>query len=431
MDGGREGGREGGRIDAGGTRACRRCTFLAHCCCQIVYIHERVFPFAQRCHVVRMGVSFPRRILSLLATVAAVALTTVHGVSRVAFLADTHIGEGCNSSYSGYQLNDTNCYSVRDLKRTVEKINAVHAKTPIAFAILGGDVTSSAQATEYVAAKRELDLLAMDYIPLMGNHDVWSYNEVLGDLTSTPIADRMFASTFAPIFHKWRGRGLTYENQTVPNPLHKCNSTFQSWALDVGKLSTASDDDRWLDLQNVYFVSPDFNTRLKAPPPCPGHSPIGGCGVPGMAELFNFTNGTIEWFHSQLTSTRTMRPTIASVIMAIHQPFRCRQGVPDWAFCFSKKDKDAIRAILRASPLPLHSFWGVLAGHQHRWFNGTAFDEAEFHQFRQWENSAVKGDVFDSEMASSFSVLTFEDSRVTMMEKFWTERGVWKSKQGH
>jgi hypothetical protein len=354
-------------------------------------------------------------------------LHRVCGVSRVVFLADTHVGEGCNSSYSGYELNDTNCYSVRDLKATVAKINELHLKddaVPFSLVLLGGDVTSSAQPTEFVAARKELDTLLAPYLSIMGNHDVWSYNEVVGDLTPTPVADRLFAETFRSSFEKFHGPFFTYGNKTVYNPAHQCNSTFQSWSLEGGSSAIQNNN----DLANVKFIAPDFNTRVKAPPPCPGHSPIGGCGVPGMAELFNFTKGTLKWFEQEVVGN--IRRTVETVIFMIHQPFRCRFGVPDWAFCFSKDDKKAIRDIIRRSTTPLDKFWGVLAGHQHRWFNGTAFDEPDFQHFRQWENSAVKGDVFDSKMASSFTILTFEDSKVVHMEKFWTENGVWKQQGG-
>ena len=78
------------------------------------------------------------------------------GFDKVVYIADTHVGEGCSSSTSGYQLNDTNCYSVRDLKRVVAKVNSLPKNQNIAFAILGGDVTSSAQTNEFIAAKRSL-----------------------------------------------------------------------------------------------------------------------------------------------------------------------------------------------------------------------------------------------------------------------------------
>lgn len=340
-------------------------------------------------------------------------------LTNVVYLADTHIGEGCNSSIAGYQLNDTNCYSVRDLKRAVEKINAINVDNKIEFGILGGDVTSSAQTTEFIAAKKELDKLNIDYIPILGNHDMWSYNEVQGDLTTKPVGDKLFASIFDDVFQKWiDNHALNYNNITAWNPIHEVNSTFQSWSFVYN---------------NVMFLAPDFSTRVKAPPPCPGRSPIGGCGVMGMAELFNFTGGTLDWFQNQIENK--INQNIKNVILLTHQPFRCRVGVPDWYFCFSKSDKAIVRSIFQQAAnrheKGLGLFWGQWAGHQHRWFNGTSFDEKEFQHFRQWENSAVKGDVFDSKMSSSFTIFTFDNGNIVSIEKFWTENGVWKSERGN
>ena len=366
--------------------------------------------------------------LSFLA-VTTLRIAYVEGLTRVVYIADTHVGEGCNSSTSGYQLNDTNCYSVRDLKRTVAKVNSLHNNQSIAFVILGGDVTSSAQTNEFIAAKRELDKLIVDYIPLLGNHDMWSYNEIQGDLTSKPVGDALFASIFSDSFRKWVDQfSLNYENKSVWNPIHKVNSTFQSWSLIYNNTLRGANN----DLQNVLFLAPDFSTRVKAPPPCPGHSPIGGCGVMGMAELYNFTGGTLDWFRYQLENN--IQQDLETVILLTHQPFRCRIGVPDWYFCFSKQDKSTMRTIIERAasrhPKGLDLFWGQWAGHQHRWFNGTSFDEKEFQGFRQWENSAVKGDVFDSKMASSFTVFTFDEGAIVGIEKFWSENGVWKSERG-
>jgi hypothetical protein len=137
----------------------------------------------------------------------ALLLTPSHARNSVIYFADTHVGEGCNSSDTNYQLNDTNCYSVRDLAQTVTFINQLKQKQNVSMVIIGGDITSSAQETEFIAAKRELDLLTMPYLPTMGNHDVWSYDQVVGDRTTTPVADRLFAATFAHQFEAFQARG--------------------------------------------------------------------------------------------------------------------------------------------------------------------------------------------------------------------------------
>jgi len=125
-------------------------------------------------------------------------------------------------------------------------------------------------------------------------------------------------------------------------------------------------------LLGLVFLAPDFNTRLKAPPPCPGSSPVGGCGfvchaeshnrnscslisiisrpfirtirVLGMAELFNFSGGSFPWTRDQLQHIGSDASTnVSEVVLITHQPFRCREGVPDWYFCFSSEDKASLR----------------------------------------------------------------------------------------
>ena len=48
-------------------------------------------------------------------------------------------------------------------------------QSPFALAIHGGDVTSSAQATQFLAAKLALDELVVEYLPTMGNHGKAQY----------------------------------------------------------------------------------------------------------------------------------------------------------------------------------------------------------------------------------------------------------------
>lgn len=91
------------------------------------------------------------------------------------YIADLHVGEGCNSSMAGYALNDTDCYSVHNLQTTIAKINQEAGAANLAFVIVGGDITSSAQPMQFIAARRMLDQLVVPYIAIMGNHDVWWY----------------------------------------------------------------------------------------------------------------------------------------------------------------------------------------------------------------------------------------------------------------
>ena len=316
------------------------------------------------------------------------------------------------------------CYSYQDLNATVAKVNSILDDFNVSMVIVGGDITSSAQPTQFVQARRLLDKLAVPYLPVMGNHDIWSYNEVTGDETDTPVGDALFGATFADVFDRFKARGgFIYPNASVHNPQHNCTSTFQNWELQGSAMPGNSDD-----LAPLLFIAPDFNTRQKAPPPCPGHSPIGGCGVPGVAALNNFSGGVFPWFESRLDALPTNGQANRSVFWIIHQPFRCEFFVPDWYFCFNKKQKAGIRAVVDARPPSVRaSLWGELAGHQHRWWSGTAFDEPGWEHFAQLENSAVKGDAKDHRMASSFQVFVVETGTVVETVRFWTEGGVWQT----
>ena len=144
----------------------------------------------------------------------------------------------------------------------------------------------------------------------------------------------------------------------------------------------------------------------------------------GNADLNNVTGGSWPWFTGQLSG---LDPERDVVYLVTHQPFRCRMGVPDWYFCFSREMKQAFRHVVSDYRLESAFVRGAqLSGHQHRWFNGTAFDEWE--SFRQFEVSAVKGDVFDAKMSSSFALFEVDDRGNTIQtSKFWREGGVWRN----
>jgi len=362
------------------------------------------------------------QIIFLFCFIAHVASTTTPSASASSsfiFLADLHIGEGCNTSSTNYQLNDTNCYSVRDLQATISKINALVSNTSLI--IIGGDITSSAQITEFQAAQKYLSKLQSPWIATIGNHDVWSYDQIIGDRTKTPMGDKLFSSIFHDSFVAMSTLGhLTYPNITARSKNNSKSLHGQSWTLKPGKTFAKG-------LQTLTFVAPDFNTRNRAPPPCPGHSPIGGCGVTGNADFNNISNGTggsWQWFENEI---KTNVRTNDTVFYISHQPFRCREGVPDWYFCYSKTMKQEFRTLIQRYELePAFERGASLNGHQHRWFDGSCFDE--WPHFKQFEVSAVKGDVFDAKMSSSFAIFEIDDvGSTTGIQRWWRENKIWMS----
>ena len=322
------------------------------------------------------------------------------------------------------------------------KINSLVGSTSLI--IVGGDLTSSAQRTEFLAAKHYLDKLQSPYIATIGNHDVWSYDEAIGDRTPFPRGDLLFSEIFHDTFVRARALGrLTYPNVSVPNGRVTNSDSLlhaQSWTFRPGAAFSVG-------LQNLTFLAPDFNTRDRAPPPCPGSSPVGGCGVTGKADFNNVTGGSWDWFQSELQAMsqevrsaersesnesseskadKTLLKEEQSVVYFVtHQPFRCRFGIPDWYFCYSKIMKKNFRDVVSKYGLKkLFEGGSQLSGHQHRWYAGTAFDEWE--TFQQFEVSAVKGDVYDSDMSSSFAVFQVdENGKKENVVRWWRENQTW------
>jgi hypothetical protein len=171
---------------------------------------------------------------------------------------------------------------------------------------------------------------------------------VIGDRTSYPRGDLLFSNLFQDSFVRARALGrLKYPNVSVPNGKVNSSSTTttttidsllhgQSWTFRPG--SSFSEG-----LQKVIFFAPDFNTRRKAPPPCPGSSPVGGCGVTGRADFNNVTGGSWDWFQSELQAMAAADHDSDVIYFVTHQPFRCRFGVPDWYFCLSNNMTETFR----------------------------------------------------------------------------------------
>ena len=63
------------------------------------------------------------------------------------------------------------CYSYQDLNNTVAKVNSILDEFNVSMVIVGGDITSSAQPTQFVQARRLLDKLAVPVLDLRGSDD--------------------------------------------------------------------------------------------------------------------------------------------------------------------------------------------------------------------------------------------------------------------
>jgi len=260
----------------------------------------------------------------------------------------------------------------------VKKINLLLKTYPIKFVFITGDVTNSATTGQYAEVRKILDELEVNYYPSLGNHDVWQYNSSWEE--QNPTGDALFAKTFQDRL----SQVTFYNNLTVWNPEQDINSWFQNWELRVGGIS---------------FISLDWNSRH------PAVWELGYKGAMPGAQLHNFTGGTLPFLASRL---QVIPDNIKTIVFLQHHPYRSPWYVPEWIYGFSTDQKDAVRYLLTYYQ-PLDRYWGVFAGHWHRWYNGTAFDE--WPKFWEWETDACKNN-------AAITLVTVEDDKIVDTQQF-------------
>lgn len=146
----------------------------------------------------------------------------------------------------------------------------------------------------------------------------------------------------------------------------------------------------------------DWNSRK------PALNIVGYKGAWPGAELHNFANGTFQWFSNRLAALHhtTSNP---KVTMFHHHPYRAPTGVPDFIYGFSSAQKTTVANLLTSS-FPKPSYWGIITGHWHRWYNGTALDQ--WPQLIQWETEACK-------VSSAFSLVHVHGASISFIEKMY------------
>lgn len=330
------------------------------------------------------------------------------GILRVVFLSDLHVGEACLPiPYNG----SDDCACIINDKRAIAFINTLDPQ-PDAV-IITGDITSSAWPTQMIKALELLSTLSAPFFPLMGNHDVWSYDREGGNETAGPFGDALFGEVFGHIF--LNSPLITgYENVSVHNPLWNTTSTFQNWQLTLQDPDTG---------KRLAFVAGDWSTREPAPPP--------DSGVPGWAErgLSNFPGGTLPWFTQRLREEAASPQRADKLFLVQHQPISCPWYIPDFLFCFGAADKELIEKAMLAS-FNKSDIWGVFAGHNHQYFNQSS-PFWDWPEFREFEFSATKGDGFDVNKSSAFTIVEFVGTDVSFIEEHWFELGSgWHTRRG-
>lgn len=199
-----------------------------------------------------------------------------------AHITDLHIGEG-EKDYGTEGYDDAppaadSGVPARRLKEAVDWINANKDARNIAFVIVTGDITDSAEKSEFMKAKELLDALTIPYIPVPGNHDIWPYTAPAE--APAPLGDEYFKDIFAPVFEGLKAKFSGWDDgtrltRTFDNE-HNVHAYFQNFSFDY---------------RGYRFLFADFNARA--------HAPVRKKGIGPEAELHDIEDGTMRWLRSR------------------------------------------------------------------------------------------------------------------------------------
>jgi DNA repair exonuclease SbcCD nuclease subunit len=290
-------------------------------------------------------------------------------------LTDTHIGEGIDDYGSPGWANDTMPegdigYAAERLRKAVNWINENAESKNIRFVLITGDLTDSAEKSEFEKAREILNSLNIPYIPQIGNHDVVGY--IAGGRDTRATGDSVANEIFKDAFERFKdfadrwddGRRFT----RVYSPYSEQEQFLQNFMFEY---------------QGFGFIFMDMNPRFRQRPDTdPGPKP----------RLNDYPGGSFEWLMESLE--RFENKGTHNIFLMSHQPphkdpIALFNGLP-----FDEYDK------VTKSLLPYRNhlaYW--LAGHVHRnrdynvaTINGTQFviKARETTANKEFENAAFR-----------------------------------------
>lgn len=187
-----------------------------------------------------------------------------------AVLTDLHIGWGIpDYGQPGYGEDDSlpgqEYYLTERLNAAVSKINERKAKDNIKFVVVLGDITDTAEYSEFLKAREILNKLEIPYIPIIGNHDIWPY---ISNPNHRPDSRAIPFTTIKLGIGETAGLGQKtgdeYFEQVFwrenPKNTDKINALFADFSRPVHseKLQNCS-----FEYQGVKFIGLDFASRNK------------------------------------------------------------------------------------------------------------------------------------------------------------------------
>ena len=267
----------------------------------------------------------------------------------MAVVTDPHIGEGHldygSPGYDDAASSGEEYGLTKRLRGAVAWINERRGQYDIRFVIVPGDLTDSAERSEFSKAKQILDGLEVAYVPMLGNHDIWPYirnPDRTWKEADHARGDAVFEEVFKTHFRKLARLlpNWTKAKTPVSNPQTRHEGCLQNYAFGY---------------EGFHFICLDFNTRTHTLALAPGIGPD--------AELHDFEGGTWRWLTRHLAAGRGARGK--RTLLFAHHPM---VPVPFGADCFSLSEYGKFRTFVRGNRYDA-LFYGYFAGHHHKGYD--------------------------------------------------------------
>lgn len=218
-------------------------------------------------------------------------------------ITDVHIGEGFSDYGTPGFVNDTmpavdNSQPAKSLREAVKWINANYQEKNIRFVIVSGDLTGSAETSEFMMFKSIMKDLKVPYVPCIGNHDVWSYVR-FGQEAPYAYGDSLMNEIFAEEYDKAR---LFFDNWNDGTRLTRTYNPETGLETYLQNFS--------FEYEGAVFYITDFNPRYHVRKEEPGIGP--------EAQLMNWSGGTFQWFKKSLENQTNKKPKNTFVVS--HHP---------------------------------------------------------------------------------------------------------------
>ena len=226
-----------------------------------------------------------------------------------AVLTDLHIGWGIpDYGQPGYSESDSepgqDYFMTERLNAAVNRINERKAEDNIKFVIILGDITDTAEYSEFLKAREILNKLEIPYLPVIGNHDIVPY---ISDPTLDP--DYRAFGTFPTGIKTWV-EGEMFGDQMFEKVFWEDNAEnkekiaglFENFSKQPAVSSPFQN--YYFTYKNIKFVSLDFASRRVSTQ---------------LSVPFNAVDNidTLAWLNSQLNNCGD-----SQTVLLTHYPLR-------------------------------------------------------------------------------------------------------------